>query len=419
MTGVQTCALPIFHPELRPAVIVSTTSTKWQWLHQQRLWMSKDASPIEILSGQTPHKWQPLTDNRIYIINWEILAYWTTWLDGIDPKVIVGDEVQAIGNMTSQRTKAFRKLSTPIHRNLIAMSGTPITSKPLQFFPILNLLDPVEFKDFRKYQYRYCALKKTPFGEDSTGASNLEELHLKLRNLMIRRTKADVMKELPDKVRTPVLLPIVKDSDYEALEEKILGLQGAPLKELKEELANLSRSAFGVKRRAVLDWVSDFLGDSDEKLLIFGWHRAVVEALTMHLGKQCITIDGSVPAKDRPALVKRFQEDPGCRVCVANIVAGGTGIDGLQDVCSNVAFVELSTVPAYVMQAEDRLHRMGQRSSTGVWYLLAAGTIDEDMLAVVEERRAMLGTILDGKIPDGTDDAYMVLERMKQRKGRA
>lgn len=405
------------HPELRPAVIVSTTSTKYQWQVQQRLWMSKDASRIEVLNGRKPYPWKPLTGNVIYILNWDILAAWAPWLDALDPKIVVGDEAHAIGNMTSERTKAFRKLAAPAHRHVIPMSGTPITTRPLQFFPILNLLDAKEFANFNSYKYRYCNMFKGAFGFDATGSSNIEELHLKLRKLMIRRTKKDVMKELPDKVRTPVLLPIVKDAEYEALEEKILGLQGAPVLELKKQVAELSRSAFAMKRRAVLDWIEDFLGDSDEKLLVFAWHHAVVDTLTMHLGAQCVTIDGSVDTKMRPALVQRFQEDPKCRVLVANIQSGGTGVDGLQDVCFNVAFVELTTVPAHVMQAEDRLHRMGQKDSTGVWYLLAPGTIDEDMLAVVESRRAMLGTLLDGNLAAAQDDVSLILSSMKQRKG--
>ena len=405
------------NPAMRPAVVVCPAAVKWQWLSQARMWMSKNGSPVEILSGRTVPRWKPLSGNRIYVVNWDILSSWADWLEEQSPKIIIGDECQAISNLSSGRTKAFLKLAKPLDRHVIPMSGTPITRCPEQFFPVLNLLDPETFPKLKPYQWHFCGAHKTAFRFDATGASNVEELHLKIRPLMIRRTKKEVAPELPEKIRTPILLECVKDAEYEAIEDRVLQLQGFSNIELKQGLEELSRSAFALKRKAVLDWVSDFLQESDEKLIIFAWHRLVVDSLVQTFGRQCIAIHGGVPAVQRPGLVARFQQDPSCRICVANIVSGGTGVDGLQDVCSSVAFVELTTVPGHVMQAEDRAHRIGQRNCVNAWYLLGAGTIDEDMLDVLEERRITFGTIMDGMAAAEQDDARLVLGRLKKRKG--
>lgn len=405
------------HPELRPAVIVTTASTKFQWVRERRKWF-QGGSRMEVLTGKTPSPWAPISNDVIYVLNWDILDAWRPWLEARNPKIIVGDEIQNIGNYESNRSKAFVSLAKPIERHVIGLSGTPIRTRPLQFYPILNLVDPTRFSGITKYKTKFCNLTRGPFGQDASGASNIEELHLMVRELMIRRTKKDVLKELPEKVRTPVLLQCDRDPVYEAAEERVLSLQGISARELREQIDGLSRTAFNVKKSAVLDWVQEFLEAGEEKLVVFAWHRAVMDLLSAHFGNRCVRVDGGVVGQDRERAKRQFIEDPRTRIFLGNMQAAGEGIDGLQDVCSNIAFVELATSPAYVMQAEDRLHRMGQKDSTSIWYLLAENTVDTAMLGVLEQRRGMFRTLIDGVLDVSDDDLTLVLEELRKGKTR-
>ena len=114
----------------------------------------------------------------------------------------------------------------------------------------------------------------------------------------------------------------------------------------------------------------------------------------------------------------KFINDPKCRVIVANIQAGGVGIDGFQEVCSDVAFAEFSHTPNYHRQAEDRLHRSGQKTSVTSYYLVAPGTVDMDAIEVLDARAKMLDGVLDGKETATTDLLTELLERRGARFGR-
>ena len=108
-------------------------------------------------------------------------------------------------------------------------------------------------------------------------------------------------------------------------------------------------------------------------------------------------IYGGVTLQQREAEKSRFISDPRCRVMVCNIQSGGTGIDGFQQVCCNVAFAEFASTSTDMEQAEDRLHRGGQERPVTVYYLIARGTIDEDMAEVLDEKKRVLASVLDGK----------------------
>jgi SNF2 family DNA or RNA helicase len=194
------------------------------------------------------------------------------------------------------------------------------------------------------------------------------------------------------------MVPLEADAaqlaEYENEEGQIANLQGV---EARERLANLTRTAYLVKEKALLNWVKCFL-ESDEKLLLFAWHRDVVDALYDALKEfHPAKIYGGVSLKQREDEKERFISDESCRVMVCNIQSGGTGVDGFQKVCCNVAFAEFAATSTDMEQAEDRLHRGGQERPVNVYYLIAQGTIDEDMAEALDEKKRVLASVLDGK----------------------
>lgn len=411
-----------------PALIVVNAPTKLQWARAFKDWLGKvpAVSPmfkrIGVLSGRKPF---PMEPGVSYIINWDILADWAGHIAGNGAfitdgplakfgfQLLIGDECQAIGNPTSKRSKAFRALSKVIP-GLIGMSGTPARSKPAQFWPLLNILSPDKFPNYYHYLNRYCGPKSNGFGMTYNGASHIQELHRLLVDVMVRRTKAQVMKDLPPK--TVDVIPLEPDQkaleEYQAAEQEAFRQDTATKAELRERIAGLLRSAYSVKEKPAMEWIRNFLEDTDNKLLIFAWHRDVVDLVTAEMNEyHAAKLYGGMSAGDRDKAVQKFVNDEKCRVMVANIQAGGVGIDGFQKVCSHCVFLEFSHTPNDHRQAEDRLHRGGQGVPVNSYYLVAKGTIDMDAIEVLDQRAKMLDGVMDGKAPADMDLLTEILAR--------
>lgn len=161
-----------------------------------------------------------------------------------------------------------------------------------------------------------------------------------------------------------------------------------------------------------MEWIRNFLEDTDDKLLIFAWHRDVVDLVTAEMNEyHAAKLYGGMSAGDRDKAVQKFVNDGKCRVMVANIQAGGVGIDGFQKVCSHCVFLEFSHTPNDHRQAEDRLHRGGQGVPVNSYYLVAKGTIDMDAIEVLDQRAKMLDGVMDGKAPVDMDLLTEILAR--------
>ena len=397
--------------DLRPAIILTTASTKLQWPREAKKWGIQ--AKHFVCSGMKATR-IPASVEIVYC-NHDILKAWVDEFMRMDPATVVTDECQAYSNPKSQRTKALIRLVKG--RQFIPLSGTPIRTRPAQFWPVLHLLDP-GFCGGKEWTYlnKFCG-PKPGFGGAMKfdGATNVEELHEKVREVSIRKTKADVLKDLPDRVYIPVLMDCEMTDEYREAENKILTMQGHNPGMIRERLSTLTASAYLLKEKAVLDWIADFLENSDEKLVVFAVHRAVIESLAMHLGRQSVQVYGGLTKEAKEAACQRFVKDPSCRVFIGNITSAGTGIDGLQAAASNMAFVELCWSPSELDQCESRLHRLGQRSSVNVYHLLAEDTIDTVIEETVSGRLGVLTKIVDGK---DLDDSESALTKLKALRGK-
>lgn len=377
-----------------PALIVVNAPTKLQWCQEFKRWLSKvPGCPTRCkpLFGKTPKKLEKYCS---YIINWDILDAWAPTLAQHGFQCIVGDEAQAIGNPESKRALAFRQLSSVIPE-CIVMSGTPARSKPKQFWTCMSCVNPNLFPSYEAYCYRYCQPKMGLYGITFDGATHVKELHAKLVSVMIRRTKDEVMAFLPPK--TIQVVPLESDEtamkQYMAAED-----QCEESKSMREALAKIMSTAFLVKEKALVEWVEDFLETSNEKLLLFAYHRSAVDLLHEHFKKyNAAKIYGGMNPQEREENKQRFISDPTCKIIVGNVQSLGTGVDGLQTVCCNVAFAEFSTTSTDMGQAMDRLHRGGQERPVNVFYLIAPNTIDEEIAETLNEKAEKLSQVLDGK----------------------
>ncbi len=317
--------------EMKPRLTV-VTCPKAVKLHWQREAMLHYKMPVQLLSSTNLSLAKTLSREGIIVLNHDILKAWLPVLRGMKPDMVVADECHAFQSMKTQRTKAFRLLCQGVSK-VICISGTPLTNKPWELFPVLNILCPQEFCSPFAFGHRFCDATMI-FGHwVFNGAKHLKELHQKLTQLcMIRRTKAEVLKFLPP-IRQSVLpleLPNRREYDKASgdviawLSEKDMGAaQRAARAEGFTRFGVLKRLAARLKLPLVMDWVDDFLIESEGKLLLGVIHKDVVATLYKRYSKLCSVIDGSKTdrkvVEDDGTLHITIGQVRGCFICNQDI----------------------------------------------------------------------------------------------------
>ncbi len=400
---VQALAWLQLHPEHRPAVIVCPASLKLNWAREAAAWLTDPQ--VQVVSGTAPVAFT----GKILIINYDILTHHVDALVGLGVKTVVLDESHYIKNNKTLRTKATKKLtkSTP---HVIALSGTPAINRPVELFNTLKIINPDAVPNFWTYVHKYCGAKHTGFGWDFTGSSNQADLHQLLTStLMIRRLKADVLTDLPEKLYSFVPMELANEAEYAQAENSFInwvrvnkGAEAAERASQAEQLVQveaLKQLAVAGKMAHVINWINNHL-EANDKLVVFATHKTTIDRLMNTYGKVAVKVDGSVTAADRDAAVQAFQTNAAIKLFVGNIKAAGVGLT--LTAASAVAFIELPWSPGELVQAEDRCHRIGQRNAVNVYYLVAQNTIEEQIARLLDSKRNVLNAILDGQSPSET-----------------
>jgi superfamily II DNA/RNA helicase len=239
---------------------------------------------------------------------------------------------------------------------------------------------------------------------------------------MIRRRKDEVL-DLPPKLRSWLDVEVEAGTANaemrEVVESLLLARSGAVSQDssrtrLLAKITKAREKLAAAKVKSTTDLL-DGIVEQGEKAIVFSCYDRPVKALAKHCGDRCVLLTGATPAAKRQSLVDRFQNDDSVRVFVANIVAGGVGLN--LTAATQVVFNDLDWVPANHWQAEDRAYRIGQTGTVNVHYLVAGGTIDEFVRSVLEVKSALVETVVDGAAltPGATRDVLAELEHMVAR----
>lgn len=391
-------------PSARPVIVVCPKSAKWHWENEARKHFGMRSEVLE--TGKPPTNYLVGRLTEILIINYDILGKWLPFLKKLNPKIIIVDECHYAKNFRAKRTKNLKKLCEGVP-HVLALSGTPITNRPAELWPILNIIRPDLFPSFFPYAQRWCAAYLGRFGWDFSGASHLPELHnILLRNCMVRRTKEQVLSSLPPKSREVLLLPLEDEKQYKKALGDFLGWmksQGKSVLKASKAMALTQTTLIKhliarLKLPAVLDWVDDYLAESDDKLILFGIHHDIVGAIYEEFKRESVLVTGKVTGRDRQACFDQFNKDKKTRLFIGNLQAAGLGWSA--SACSTVAFCEMGWIPAEHQQAEDRVSGLNRgiagRNAVAV-YLAAKGTIEEKLASILQHKAAILDAVLDGK----------------------
>lgn len=416
---VQALAWLERHQEMRPAIIVCPATLKLNWERECNKWMDEPA--VMILNGRTKsvHK---LKRRMIYILNYDILGAWLESIRILAPRVVISDEVQMLKNPKTNRGKSMLMLMKGNHKRFLALTGTPIVNRPAEFWTTLHILDPEQFPKYHTFGVRYCAGHHGPFGWNYNGVSRAEELHgLVFGRLAIRRRKEEVLKELPPKRRVMVPMKIDNQGEYDKAKRDVVrwitdtkgyeaGAKAAKIEALARLNALKQLTAKG-KLASVKEWIENFL-ESEEKLVAFTTHHAIIDELFEHFERVAVKIDGRTSQKDRDRAVQSFQNDAKVKLLLGNIRAVGVGLT--LTAASNTAFIELGWSPGEHSQAESRVDRIGQKaSSVTAWYLIASGTIEEWIAKLIDSKQKVLDQVLEGQETEDEDLLGSLIEQLK------
>jgi SWI/SNF-related matrix-associated actin-dependent regulator 1 of chromatin subfamily A len=391
-------------PKLRPAIIVCPASLKLQWKSEVMKHIETDAC---ILEGTNKNKKSTkfLDHEDIIIINYDILKHWEDILISLNPMFLAADECQMISSQKAIRTKSFKKISENVER-VICASGTPFLNNPIELWSVLNILKPELFPKFFPFAMRYSIPRKMFYGWAFKGARNLGELNdILTKNLMIRRRKIDVLDELPDNLRFVVLLDIENRKEYQEAEDDLIKwlaktdqskADSASQAEKLVKIGYLKRLAAKLKSKAVVEWVNNFLKESDDKLILFSIHKSIMANYGEVFKKNSVTIDARKSNSEKDKAVTSFTHDKNIRILNGQLETAGKGLNLIA--AGTTATTELGWTSGVHRQAEARIDRIGQkRKKVFHYYLIAKGTIEEYICKVLQEKQEFHNQAIDGQ----------------------
>jgi SWI/SNF-related matrix-associated actin-dependent regulator of chromatin subfamily A-like protein 1 len=404
---IQTAGLINASPEISTVLMICPQHLRINWKREAEKWLTRS---FEVYIVQNVNEPIPASATFV-VVNYDKLAGKNAsklipYLMLRDWDLLVADEAQYLKNPKAQRTRAVLGDSGVVSgmvvpgliskaKKFLALTGTPIENCPAEFQPVLTACAPEVFP-FWSYMRRYAGATKGPHGWDFSGATNLEELQVRLRaTCMVRRRQEDVLTELPPMVRQVVpldgsALRGAIDREREAYDEYEATHSAVAF----EELSHARREVGEAKVPMVITHVQDMLDSGVQKVVIFAYHHTVLDAIAEAF-EGCVTFNGTTSAANKDAAVEAFQNNPNVRVFVGQIKAAGTGIT--LTASNREVFAELDYNPAIISQAEKRCQRIGQRSSVLAQHLVYEGSLDDRMLEIIISKQEIADKALDGK----------------------
>ncbi|XP_011819954.1 PREDICTED: SWI/SNF-related matrix-associated actin-dependent regulator of chromatin subfamily A-like protein 1 [Mandrillus leucophaeus] len=388
---IQAICIAAFYRKEWPLLVVVPSSVRFTWEQAFLRWLpslSPDCINV-VVTGK-----DRLTAGLINIVSFDLLSKLEKQLK-TPFKVVIIDESHFLKNSRTARCRAAMPV-LKVAKRVILLSGTPAMSRPAELYTQIIAVKPTFFPQFHAFGLRYCDAKRMPWGWDYSGSSNLGELKLLLEEaVMLRRLKSDVLSQLPAKQRKIVVIAPgrINARTRAALDAaaKEMTTMDKTKQQQKDALILFFNRTAEAKIPSVIEYILDLLESGREKFLVFAHHKVVLDAITQELERkhvQHIRIDGSTSSAEREDLCQQFQLSERHAVAVLSITAANMGLTFSS--ADLVVFAELFWNPGVLIQAEDRVHRIGQTSSVGIHYLVAKGTADDYLWPLIQEKIKVL-----------------------------
>lgn len=398
--------------EAERILVVCPASVRLQWAAAVEKWRCRPGRVYPILKSGDG------LDERADVV---ITSYNLASSAGIGDAIarlrwdlVVFDEAHYLKSYDATRTRRllgdydgkFRGLVADAGR-VLALTGTPLPNRPRECYTLARALDwdSIDRMSEEAFQNRYNPIVTMPNGFRMEWTGHELELQARLRcNFMVRRAKAAVQKDLPEKVYELAYIEPDGAVKKALRAEKMLNIDTENLAaiagdaEVMGQIATVRRMMGDAKVPGVVAHLNMLLDGGVTKLVVFAYHTSVIAALREAFGPAAVVIQGATGAGAREAAKQRFQDDPDCRIFIGQLTAAGTGVDGLQNVCSHAVFAEASWTPGENEQCVDRLHRIGQRSAVVAQFLVAPGSLDARILGSAITKATVINKALDAHL---------------------
>jgi len=408
-------------------LVVAPASAKINWEREINVFC-KDTVIID------SNKW---ANAKFTIINYDILKNFHTLVDirkkseGTPNRELVNskfdlcivDEAHYLKNNKSIRGEVMMEVCVKHNIPKVwLLTGTPVANRPMDYFNLLKLIKSPIADNWKHFAVRYCdgrqffrTLKNGQRRQIwlTDGATNLDELAAKTKNILLRRLKTDVL-DMPDKVIIPTYhsLDTKGWGRYDALwdeymeKRKLEGKRGALEKDLVELI--LLRKFIAMEAiPKTIELVENAI-DMGKKVIIFTSFTEELEVLAEHFGKKCVTHNGPMTAKAKQKSVDSFQEKAKVKVFIGNIKSAGVAITLTE--ATVVVFNSFDWVPGANEQAEDRAFRIGQKNDVTVYYQLFEDTISIRMWDMLNTKKEVIATIMGDKQYNETEITAMMAD---------
>ena len=404
-------------------LIVCPAIVKHNWGNEIVKWLNEN---FFIINGWTGD----IEGVRFNIINYDILSKRKEQLMAQGYDCIIFDEVHTIKNQKAERTKAALALAQGVD-GIIAMSGTPILNRPNEFFTSLNMMLPAQFSNYWTFAQRYCNARRTDFGWDMSGASNIEHsadgmtppLNHLLRDFMLRRSMDDprISKDMPSMVQSLIQIELPEQAQkaykiehnswMEEWQKQQVNFGSSDAGFTLNMMTELRHIAGRLKIEAAVKWASEYHESTNKPLVIFAHHKDVLREVYDRLVTKSKVgiITGDTNQTQRETFIEMFQEGRlDFLICSTMAMKEGVNLDR----ANTTLFVEREWVPAWEQQAAARVRRMTQESATCNQVILSAmNTIDSMFDEVIEAKANLVKSALDGS----TGERNAIVNELKKK----
>lgn len=388
-------------------LIVCPASLKINWEREIKNYTNRR---ILLIEGK---KWGSTFD--FYIINYDILKNFHTTDKSEDSEayklitnenfeLAIVDEAHYISNSTAQRTKLLNDILEKIPKVWL-LTGTPMTSRPINYYNLLHIVNSPLALNWQSFVRRYCAGYQFSVGSrkvwNTSGSSNLDELREKTKNLVLRRMKTDIL-DLPEKIIAPVYLELKNTFYDEELEDFMrISKESRQNESISVTLNRLMkiRQLIAIEKVPYTCELIDKFIEQDKKVIVFTNFTTTLDEIHQKYKKNSVVLDGRMSKEKRQESVDKFQNNDKIKIFISNIIAGGVGIT--LTAAETVIMNDLSFVPAHHSQAEDRAYRYGQKNSVLVYYPVFENTIEMQIYNILQKKKNIIDQVMgDGEFSD-------------------
>jgi len=410
---------------LERVLIVCPTSLKYQWKQEIERFCDRSAVVVEGLLARRATLYAG--DAFYKITNYEVVHRDIESIRRWGPEAILLDEAQRIKNWKTRRAQSIKKLDS---KYAIVLTGTPLENRLEELHSIVEFVDRFRLGPMFRFLAQHQHIDE---GGRVIGYRNLDGIGRTLAPILIRRTKKEVLKQLPERLEKNYFVPMTKEQmEYHEENREIVArlvakwrrfgfLSEADQRRLMIALQNMRMSCnstylldkktdHGVKADELLSVLRECFERPGDKAVVFSQWRRTHELILGRLeGARLghVLFHGGVASKERRDLIAQFKEDPRCRVFLSTD-AGGVGLN-LQN-ASTVVNMDLPWNPAILDQRIGRVHRLGQHRPVRVVNFVAQGTIEHGMLSVLAFKQSMFAGVLDG----GQSEVFLGGSRLKR-----